>query len=57
MDRETWILLALGMLFAAGLVVSFAAWVLLIRDRRARRRAKQAARPASGAAARGDEPP
>jgi hypothetical protein len=38
-DRETTFLLALGMLIAAGAVVSVAGWILFARDRRARRTA------------------
>jgi hypothetical protein len=34
MDRETALLLALGMLIAASLAVGVGGWVLLIRDRR-----------------------
>jgi hypothetical protein len=34
MDRETALLLALGMLIAASLAVGVSGWVLLIRDRR-----------------------
>jgi hypothetical protein len=34
MDRETALLLALGMLVAASLTVGVSGWVLLIRDRR-----------------------
>ncbi len=33
MDRETLLLLALGMLIAAALVVGVSGWVLLARDR------------------------
>jgi hypothetical protein len=38
-DRETTFLLALGMLIAAGAVVSVAGWILFVRDRRAGRTA------------------
>ena len=34
MDRETALLLALGMLIAASFAVGISGWVLLIRDRR-----------------------
>jgi hypothetical protein len=34
MDRETALLLALGMLIAASFAVGVSGWVLLIRDRR-----------------------
>ncbi|MDP9119332.1 MAG: hypothetical protein M3M93_03515 [Actinomycetota bacterium] len=34
MERETALLLALGMLIAASLTVGVSGWVLLIRDRR-----------------------
>ncbi len=34
MDRETALLLALGMLIAASLAVGVSGWVILIRDRR-----------------------
>jgi hypothetical protein len=34
MDRETALLLALGMLVAASFAVGVSGWVLLIRDRR-----------------------
>jgi hypothetical protein len=34
MDRETLLLLALGMLVAAALVVGVSGWVLFARDRR-----------------------
>jgi hypothetical protein len=34
MDRESALLLALGMLIAASLAVGVSGWVLLIRDRR-----------------------
>jgi hypothetical protein len=37
MDRQTTFLLALGLLIAAGLVVSLSGWILFARDRRARR--------------------
>lgn len=35
MDRQATFLLALGLLIAAGAVVSLAGWVLFARDRRA----------------------
>jgi hypothetical protein len=41
MDRQTTFLLALGMLIAAGVIVSAAGWILFVRDRHA------AARPHS----------
>jgi hypothetical protein len=34
MDRETALLVALGMLIASSLAVGISGWVLLIRDRR-----------------------
>lgn len=34
MDRETLLLLALGMLTAAALIVGLSGWTLLVRDRR-----------------------
>jgi hypothetical protein len=34
MDRETALLLALGMLIASSLAVGISGWMLLIRDRR-----------------------
>jgi hypothetical protein len=37
MDRQTTFLLALGMLIAAGVVVSASGWILFVRDRRASR--------------------
>jgi hypothetical protein len=37
MDRQTTFLLALGLLVAAGLVVSASGWILFARDRRASR--------------------
>jgi hypothetical protein len=37
MDRQTTFLLALGLLIAAGLVVSLSGWILFARDRRAHR--------------------
>jgi hypothetical protein len=37
MDRESSLLLALGLLIAAAAVVSAAGWVLFVRDRRAGR--------------------
>ena len=39
MDRETALLLALGMLIAASLAVGVSGWVILIRDRRPTRAA------------------
>jgi hypothetical protein len=50
MDRQTTFLVALALLVAAGIVVSACGWILLARDRRARRDA-----PAGGEAA--VEPP
>ncbi len=37
MDRETALLLALGMLIAASVAVGVSGWVLLIRERRSAR--------------------
>jgi hypothetical protein len=37
MDRQTTFLLALGMLIAAGVIVSASGWILFARDRRASR--------------------
>ncbi len=37
MDRQTTFLLALGLLIAAGLVVSLSGWILFARDRRSHR--------------------
>jgi hypothetical protein len=39
MDRQTTFLLALGMLIAAGVIVSASGWILFVRDRRAARAA------------------
>jgi hypothetical protein len=39
MDRQTTFLLALGMLIAAGVIVSASGWTLFVRDRRAARAA------------------
>jgi len=37
MERQTSLLIALGMLIAAGLFVSVGGWILFVRDRRAHR--------------------
>jgi hypothetical protein len=37
MDRQATFLLALGLLIAAGAVVSVVGWILFVRDRRAER--------------------
>jgi hypothetical protein len=48
MDRETALLLALGMLIAASLAVGVSGWVLLIRDRRPARAVRQRADATEG---------
>jgi hypothetical protein len=48
MDRESTLLLALGMLIAASLAVGVSGWVLLIRGRRPARADHPRADPAEG---------
>jgi hypothetical protein len=48
MDRESALLLALGMLIAASLAVGVSGWVLLLRDRRAARGLDPSADAAEG---------
>jgi hypothetical protein len=48
MDRESALLLALGMLVAASLAVGVSGWVLLIRGRRPARAVHHRADPAEG---------
>ena len=48
MDRETALLLALGMLIAASFAVGVSGWVLLIRDRRPARAVHHRADQAEG---------
>jgi hypothetical protein len=48
MDRETALLLALGMLIAASLSVGVSGWVLLIRDHRPARAAHHRADATEG---------
>jgi hypothetical protein len=48
MERETALLLALGMLIAASLAVGVSGWVLLIRDRRRARAVHQRADATEG---------
>jgi hypothetical protein len=48
MDRESALLLALGMLVAASLAVGVSGWVLLIRDRRPARAVHQRADATEG---------
>jgi hypothetical protein len=48
MDRETALLLALGMLIAASFAVGISGWVLLIRDRRPARAVHQRADTTEG---------
>jgi hypothetical protein len=48
MDRETALLLALGMLIAASLTVGVSGWVILIRDRRPARAAHHRADTTEG---------
>jgi hypothetical protein len=48
MDRESTLLLALGMLIAASLAVGVSGWVLLIRGRRPARADHHRADPAEG---------
>jgi hypothetical protein len=48
MDRESTLLLALGMLIAASLAVGVSGWVLLIRGRRPARAIHHRADPAEG---------
>jgi hypothetical protein len=48
MDRETALLLALGMLIAASFAVGVSGWVLLIRDRRPARAEHHRADAAQG---------
>ena len=48
MDRETALLLALGMLIAASLAVGVSGWVILIRDRRPARAAHHRADATEG---------
>jgi hypothetical protein len=48
MDRETALLLALGMLIAASFAVGISGWVLLIRDRRPARAVQQRAGATEG---------
>jgi hypothetical protein len=48
MERETALLLALGMLIGASLTVGVSGWVLLIRDRRPARAVHQRADATEG---------
>ena len=48
MDRESALLMALGMLIAASLAVGVSGWVLLIRDRRTARTLDPSADAAEG---------
>jgi hypothetical protein len=48
MDRETALLLALGMLIAASFAVGVSGWLLLIRDRRLARAVDQRADATEG---------
>jgi hypothetical protein len=48
MDRETALLLALGMLIASSLAVGVSGWLLLIRDRRPARAVHHRADAAEG---------
>jgi hypothetical protein len=48
MDRESALLLALGMLVAASVAVGVSGWVLLIRGRRPARAVHHRADPAEG---------
>ncbi|MGH2680971.1 MAG: hypothetical protein ACRDG8_10905 [Actinomycetota bacterium] len=48
MDRETALLLALGMLIAASFAVGVSGWLLLIRDRRPGRAAHHSADATEG---------
>ena len=48
MDRETALLVALGMLIASSLAVGISGWVLLIRDRRPARPLHQRADATEG---------
>jgi hypothetical protein len=48
MDRESALLLALGMLIAASLVVGVSGWVLLLRERRPARAVHQRADTTEG---------
>jgi hypothetical protein len=48
MDRESVLLLALGMLIAASLAVGASGWILLIRDRRQARAVHQRADATEG---------
>ena len=48
MDRESALLVALGMLIASSLTVGISGWVLLIRDRRSTRPIHQGADATEG---------
>jgi len=45
MDRQTTLLIALGLLISAAAFVSVSGWILFVRDRRATRVAGAAPRP------------